>query len=110
MSALEEGTVVADIAETVVFECIYVTTTQYRMSREYLVDSLSSIISLQSVRLSSKSSLLGALALWGKYRRLSFADALHLVLASQSEHKRIATFDMGMDTVLPGVTRIEQLP
>jgi predicted nucleic-acid-binding protein len=110
LTALETGSASADISDTVIFECIYVMTKQYKMTRDYMVDVLVSLLSLESVRTSSKSTLLEALGVWSQVQRLSFADALHLVWARRSVHKRIATFDKGMDNCLPGVTRVEQFP
>lgn len=108
--ALEQGSIAADISDTVIFECVYVMNKQYGMTRSFVIEALASILGLESVRTSSKAALLSALELWGRIGRISFADAYHLVLTAGSAHERIATFDKGMGNVLSGVTRIEQLP
>ena len=56
--ALEGGISRRRIADTVIFECIYVMTTQYKMSREYLIDVLTQFSRFKSVRLPAKSALL----------------------------------------------------
>ena len=50
MMGLDEGTISADITEVVIFECVYILTNQYKRSREYLTEALSTILSLASVR------------------------------------------------------------
>ena len=110
IAAIETGSAAADISDTVIFECIYVMAKQYKMPRNYMIDVLGSLLSLETVHAPTKSALLEALGVWGRIQRLSFADALYLVWAQRSLHKRIATFDKGMDNCLPNVTRVEQFP
>ena len=110
ISAIERGEIVAELSVTVVLETIFAMKTQYGADRSSLADALMSLLALKGLRLTDKRQVIEAVGLWGKVRRLSFPDALHLVLANHSAHKRIATFDKGMSNVLPGVTRIEQLP
>ncbi len=85
-------------------------TTYYRADRAKLGDDLIALLALDGFRLADKRHVREAIRLWANVRRLSFPDAYHLVLAAGSVHKRMATFGKGMDNVLPGVTRIEQLP
>ena len=109
-SAVERGDLTVQMSETVVLETIYALTTQYGIDRLKVAPSLSGLIELDGIVLPSKRYILEALRLWIERRRLSFADAYHLVLASHSSHRRIASFDQCMDRCLPGVTRIEEFP
>ena len=110
VSAIEQEEIAAEISVTVILETIFAMTTQYRADRAMLADSLTSLLALDGLHLPDKRHVIAAVQLWGRVRRLSFPDAFHLVLASHSVHKRIASFDKGMSYVLPSVTRIEQLP
>ena len=110
ISAIERGEIVAELSVTVVLETIFAMTTQYGVDRTSLADALISLLALEGLRLSDKRQVIEAVGLWARVRRLSFPDAFHLLLASHSAHKRIASFDRGMSNALPGVTRIEQLP
>ena len=110
ISAIEREEIVAELSVTVVLETIFAMTTQYGADRNLLTNSLISLLALEGLRLSDKRQVIEAVGLWGRVRRLSFPDAFHLVLASHSTHRRIASFDKGMDNALPGVSRIEQLP
>jgi uncharacterized protein len=110
IEAIEEGRLAADTSDTVIFETIFTMTSWYKADRPNLAEGMAAIISLNGIRLSSKRQLLDALELWATFRRLSFADAYHLILTSNTGHKTIASFDQGMDNCLPGVTRVEQFP
>ena len=109
-AAIEREELTAQTSVTVVLETIYVMTTQYHAGRIELAEGLASLLALDGIELAGKRHVLEALQLWALIRRLSFADAYHLVLTKYSLHKRIATFDKGMDNCLPNVTRIEQFP
>jgi predicted nucleic acid-binding protein len=109
ISAIEREEITAELSVTVVLETIFAITTQYGADRATLADALLSLLALNGLHLADKRHVIEAVQLWGRVRRLSFPDAFHLVLASHSKHKRIATFDKGMGNVLPGVARIEQL-
>jgi predicted nucleic acid-binding protein len=109
ISAIEREEIAAELSVTVILETIFAMTTQYGADRETLADALVSLIALDGLHLRDKRQVIEAIQLWGRVRRLSFPDAFHLVLASHSKHRRIATFDKGMGNVLPGVTRIEKL-
>ncbi len=110
ISAIEHEEIAADISVTVILETIFVMTTQYGADRATLADALISLLALDGFHVPDKQKVIEAVRLWERVRRLSFPDAFHLVLASHSVHKRIASFDRGMSNVLPGVTRIEELP
>jgi predicted nucleic-acid-binding protein len=109
ITAIEREEIAAELNVTVILETIFAMTTQYGADRETLADALVSLIALDGLHLRDKRQVIEAIQLWGRVRRLSFPDAFHLVLASHSKHRRIATFDKGMGNVLPGVTRIEKL-
>ena len=110
IDAIEKGRLAADTSDTVIFETIFAMTSWYKAERAELAQGLAVLLSLDGIRLATKRHALDALELWTTFRRLSFADAYHLVLTSATPHKRIASFDQGMGNVLPGVTRIEELP
>jgi predicted nucleic acid-binding protein len=110
IEAIEEGRLMADTSDTVIFETIFTMTSWYKAERSDLANGLAAILSLNGIRLPTKRHVLDALELWVSFRRLSFADAYHLVLTSNTGHKTIASFDKGMDRCLPGVTRIEEFP
>lgn len=108
--AIEAGHLAADTSDTVIFETIFTMTFWYKANRSDLADGLAAILTLEGIRLSSKRQVLDALELWVSHRRLSFADAYHLVLTSDTAHKRIFSFDQGMDRCLTGVTRVDEFP
>ena len=110
LAGLEAGHTGAELSELVVYECTHVLTKHYSKTREYVATTLSTILALPSIRLTNKAAVIEALQVWSRIQRLSFADAYHLVLASHSTHRTIASFDKGLDNCLPGVTRIEQFP
>ena len=109
-SAVERGDLIVEMSETVVLETTYALTTKYGIDRIHVAPGLAGLIELDGILLPHKQPILEALSLWVERRRLSFADAYHLVLASRSSHRRIASFDKGMDRCLPSVTRIEEFP
>ena len=110
IESIEAGRLTVDTADTVIFETIFTMTSWYKAERADLADSLGILLSLDGVRLPTKRQVLDALDLWVRFKRLSYADAYHLVLTSSTNHRRIASFDQGLDRCLPGISRIEQLP
>jgi predicted nucleic acid-binding protein len=110
IEAIERGHLAVETSETVIFETIFTMTSRYGADRNSLASTLRDILSLEGVRLPYKREVLKAMELWTQFRRLSFADAYHLTLTAESDHKRIFSFDKGIDRALPGVERIEELP
>ena len=110
IASIESGQTVAETAATVIFEAIYVLNRSYRIDRARVFDTMMELISLPGLRIANKPTVQRALNLWRQTGRISYADAYHLMLTSETSHKRIASFDGGMSNALPDVTRIEQLP
>jgi predicted nucleic-acid-binding protein len=108
--AIESGQITAEATESVLLETVQVLEKSYGADRNAIVESVSMLLGLTGFLVPRKSRLVDALELWRDVRRISFPDAYHLIVANHSAHKRIASFDKGLDRVLPGVTRIEQLP
>jgi predicted nucleic acid-binding protein len=110
IASIDSGQTVAETAATVIFEAVYVLNKTYRVDRARVIDTMMGLVSMPGLRIPNKAAVQRALNLWSQTGRISYADAFHLMLTSETSHKRIATFDKGMGNVLPGVTRIEQLP
>lgn len=108
--SIEKGEVIAETAATVIFEAVYVLNKTYGVDRTRVFDTIMELVSIPGIIISNKGAVQRALNLWNQVGRISYADALHLVLTSLTPHKLIASFDQGMGNVLPGVTRIEKLP
>jgi predicted nucleic acid-binding protein len=108
--AIESGQITAEATESVLLETVHVLENSYGADRDVIVESVSAILGLTGFLVPRKSRLLEALELWRQVHRISFPDAYHLIVANNSAHKRIASFDKALDRALPGVTRIEQLP
>lgn len=110
VAAVEREEISVQLSVTVILETVYAMTTHYGADRASLADGLSSLLALKGMLIPDKAAAIEALHLWANIKRLSFPDAYHLVLASHTDHKQIASFDKGVDNCLPGVTRIEQFP
>lgn len=110
IAAIESGQTVAETAATVIFEAVYVLNKSYRIDRARVFDTMMELVSMPGLRIANKAAVQRALNLWRQTGRISYADAYHLVLTSETSHNRIASFDRGMSNVLPEVTRIEKLP
>ena len=109
ISSIDRGEVIAETAASVIFEAVYVLNKTYGVDRAKVFDTMMGLISMPGIIIPNKGTVQRALNLWNQVGRISYADAVHLVLTSQTQHKRIASFDRGMSNVLPGVTRIEEL-
>ncbi len=109
ISSIEIGEVIVETAATVIFEAVYVLNKTYGVDRTRVFDTMMELVSMSGLRIANKPAVQRALNLWRQTGRISYADSYHLVLTSETSHKRIASFDRGMSNVLPGVTRIEEL-
>jgi predicted nucleic acid-binding protein len=110
IASIESGQTVAETAATVIFEAIYVLNRSYGIDRARVFDTMMELISMPGLRIANKTTIQRALILWRQIGRISYADAYHLMLTSETSHKRIASFDRGMSNALPDVTRIDRLP
>jgi predicted nucleic-acid-binding protein len=110
IQAIERGDVRAETTATVIFEAIHVMTSVYKMDRAIVADRMSRLLQISGLAVEHRAALTEALGLWLSRKRLSFPDAFHLVLTSMTKHKRIVSFDRGLDGCLAGVTRVEQFP
>lgn len=100
------GRTVIRLPNTVVFESVYVLQQAYSVSKEDIVDALSSVIKHPGVVLDHKGPVLDALDFWRRTGGLSYADCFHLALAADLGFTEICSFDKKMDRY-PGVARIE---
>lgn len=110
ISSIDSGEVIAETSATVVFETVHVLHKVYGIERANVADTLRELVAMPGLHIPNRSQIQAAFNLWLDFGRLSFADAYHLVLTSNSSHKRIASFDQGLDRCLPGVTRVEEFP
>ena len=110
IQAIEAGHTIVESSDTAIFETLFTMSSRYKADRVELAASLAALLSLDGIRLPTKRRLLEALDLWTSFRRLSFADAYHLILTAHTPRRTIASFDQGLDRCLPDVSRVEQLP
>lgn len=108
--AIERGEVRAETTATVILEAVHVMTSVYKMDRTVVADRISGLLQIGNFAVEHRTALAEALELWLTYKRLSFPDALHLVIAGMARHKTIVSFDRGLDRCLAGVTRVEEFP
>jgi predicted nucleic acid-binding protein len=90
--------------DVVLAECIFVLGSFYEYPRAALVEAISSLLALPSIRLEDEPRILSALALYGQ-RGISFVDAYIAAVALAGESP-VASFDRGFDRI-PGLVRIE---
>lgn len=105
-SSVESGDAVVRIADTVVFEAVYVLQSRYDVPRSEISESVLSILELPGVMLDGKSAYREVCSLWTSQPILSFADCFHAVLAKRFSGGVIISYDKGFDR-LPGVVRRE---
>lgn len=92
--------------DTVVFESAYTLESFYEMPRAEIAESLGVIVAEPGIDLPGKELYPEVFSLWVSTRRLSFADAYHLVATKYLGLDRIISFDRGLRGV-EGVTRVE---
>ena len=110
IASIDSGEVSAETSATVIFETVHVLHKVYGIERAKVTDTMRELVAMPGLHVPNRPQIQKAFNLWLDVGRISFADAYHLVLTSHSSHRRIASFDKGMDRCLPGVIRIEQFP
>ena len=104
---VEAGRYVVQTLDTVIFECVFTLSTgRYGMPRDVVARALGLLISLPGIFLPGKEIYPEVFDLWVAARRLSFADAYHLVAAKNLGLHTIISFDKGLRGV-EGVKRVE---
>jgi predicted nucleic acid-binding protein len=94
------------IADTVVFETVFVLEGPYQWSRGSIRAALGSVIALGGLILPDKEIYPDVFDLYVTRPSLSFADCYHAVLAKHVGCTEIISFDRGFGRI-PGLTRIE---
>jgi predicted nucleic acid-binding protein len=102
---VESGDVRVRIADTVVFETVFLLQKRHNVSKAQIRDSLLELIELPAVELPNKQRLRRVLDLYVE-ANMSFADAFHVALMEQLGIEEIVSFDRDFDRV-PGITRVE---
>lgn len=103
---IETGAIAVRTLDTVVFESVYTMERLFGMPRLTIAGAMVPLLSFPAIELPSKDAVIEAFPLWVETRRLSFADAYHLVMTRQMGLDRIISFDRGLRGY-PGVTRVE---
>lgn len=103
---IAEGTTVVRLADTVIFETVFVLTSFYRTPRDRIRDSVLPLISLPCVILPDKHIYPEVFDHWLAEPSLSFADSYHLSLAKYLGLTEIISFDRKIAKD-PAVTRVE---
>lgn len=104
--AIDRGDFSVRLVDTIVFESVFTLEGFYKLPRVVITDALSVILASDGVILPGKEKYASVFALWVDTRRLSFADAFHLISTRELGLDRIISFDRGLRGV-EGVTRVE---
>lgn len=105
LQRIEDGALRVRIADTVVFETVFVLERRYRQPKEAIGAVLRLFVALPSVALSAKARMLRALGLYADLN-LPFADAYHAAVALDTGIAEILSFDRDFDRIA-GITRFE---
>jgi predicted nucleic acid-binding protein len=105
LGRIERGEVRARIANTVVFEAVFVLQRQHAVPRSEIRDALLALIELPGIVLPGKRMFGDVFDLYVE-RNVSFIDAYHAVLARRLGLNEIVSYDRGLDRV-PGIRRVE---
>lgn len=100
-----EGRLALIVSPIVVAEIVYVTRSLFEWSRREVADRLTSFLEADGLVVSERTVVLDALGLYGKHRRLDFADAYLAAAALAVGPAAVASFDLDLDLV-EGVRRI----
>ena len=105
IARIERGDIRVRIAETVVFECVFVLERTAKRSKVDIRDALHAMLDLPGIELPGKDRLRRAL---DRYVALNipFVDAYHSVLMDDLGLTEIVSFDHHYDRV-PGLRRLE---
>jgi predicted nucleic acid-binding protein len=104
--AINRGDLSVRLVDTIVFESVFTLEGFYKLPRVAVAKALLSILSSGGVILPGKEMYASVFALWVDTKRLSFADAFHLISTRELGLERIISFDRGLRGV-EGVTRVE---
>ncbi len=102
---IEQGSLKARTADTVVFETVFTLERVYKRSKEAIRDAFLPLIELPGIVLPGKRRLRQVFVYYIE-QNISFADAYHAVLMESLRLTQIASFDRDFDRV-PSVTRVE---
>lgn len=105
LGRIERGEIRARIADTVIFETVFLLERRYGRSKLEIREALLSLLALPAIELPDKQRIGRAFELYTD-SRLSFADAYHVALMEQLGIDEIASFDKDFDSV-PGIRRVE---
>lgn len=105
LTRVERGEERVETSPLVVFETVFTLQHRYQMPREDIRDAISDLLSLRNLRLSGKSLLAEALALYAR-SRLSFTDAYNAVYMKRRSLSEIYSWDIDFDRI-PGIRRVE---
>ena len=103
---VERGEVVATLADTVVFETVFVLESFYKLPRAVIRDGVLPIVLLPGMILGGKQIYRRVFDWYVEHRRLSFADCYHAALVERGGLPAIISFDQDYDR-LPEIRRIE---
>lgn len=102
---IEQGDVTIRLADTVVFETVFLLERTYKQPKSLIRTALLDFLSLPGVVVPNRARLRGAFDYYVNLN-ISFADAYHAVLMAEDGLNEIVTFDRHFDRV-PGIRRIE---
>lgn len=105
-SRIEQGEIAVKTLDTVVFECVFTLEKRYGVPRPVIADAMSEMLAHPGILLTGKEKYPEVFELWLTIRRLSFADAFHLVSTKYLGLDTIISFDRGLRG-FEGVTRAE---
>lgn len=105
LQRIEDGALRVRIADTVVFETVFVLERRYRQPKEAISAALRLFVALPSVALPAKTRILRALDLYADLN-LPFADAYHAAVALDAGIEEILSFDRDFGRIA-GITRVE---
>jgi predicted nucleic acid-binding protein len=105
LQRLERGELTVRIADTVVFETVFLLERRYRRPRPDIAEAVMALLALPAIELPDKQRIAQAFDLYLN-SRLSFADAYHVVIMEQLGIEEVVSFDRDFDRV-PGIRRVE---
>lgn len=93
IAAIQQGERIVRLADTVIFETVYVLEKFYRISRSEIRDGLQPLLDLPGIVLPGKQIYQEVFGLWVREPSLSFADCYHLFFAQHHHLSSIISFD-----------------
>ena len=104
-SRIEHGELHVRIADSVVFEAVFMLSRLYKRSKRDIRDSLLPIVEMPGIVLPGKHRFREVFDLYVELN-LSIVDAYHAVLMKHLRLREVVSFDRGLDRV-SGIKRIE---